>query len=542
MMVTNVRPALAAHLHQRLQAFVEGFRQNVALIGPPGSGKTFQLQQLLGSPSTGLTLIYCPLFREPCRSFITRFLCAVLRSGLHPPSSLELDGLQGSNPQPLESLLHAGERQLPKTTAAIRSIEGLLMRRLHGEAFSRALDTVPTLIEERAQPCALFLDEFVSLEELGLGHAFHELGKRVMTWPSTLFILTSSSPNRARRILRERLQLLFGQFELLTLEALDSEIASVWVNRELKGVRGMAGISPFLIDWLGVSPWYLTVFVRRLKERVHLSQRGERIETLFLETAWDVLGSAAGPLHQWCASRTERLARLRSGPRALDALASIAQGVRTATELGQRVGRAGLSEVLQLLVEHDLAQRNGMCWMVPDPILRCWLSTIFSSQRAEDRIESAAGRHRFEAFLRAAWAAWVQTHQLTLPERVVRLLGRFRDDTVSLDTKTGRLPRFETITTERPTAPGAEAYVIADGQGRRWCVTVQAGAVDETAVSSFEAFCRTQSPRPSRKVVITKTALDENARLLAKAANMWVWGPEDLGVLLELYGDADRHG
>ena len=43
----NLRPALAAHLGQRLEAFGEGFRHNLAIIGPPGSGKTFQLQELM---------------------------------------------------------------------------------------------------------------------------------------------------------------------------------------------------------------------------------------------------------------------------------------------------------------------------------------------------------------------------------------------------------------------------------------------------------------------------------------------------------------
>ena len=527
----NLRPALAQHLQQRLQAFRDGFRQNLAILGPHGSGKTFQLRQLTAQAQGAWLSIYCPLYRESCRSFLQRFLCSVLQA-----ADLQPDAAAAMTDQPLERLLHHTEGTLPKTAAAMRLIDGLIRRRLYGEAFNRALDTVPLLTEDTGRPSVLILDEFLFLEDLGLGHAFHELGKRVMTWPSTLFVLSSSSTFRARTILRERLQLLFGQFELLTLGVLDDAPAASWVHQELKGVRGAAAVSPFLLRWLGTYPWYLALFLRRLKERAALSKTVLTPEALLLHAAWDVLGSPEGTLHQWCASRMEAVAQGRLGARAVDALIHIAQGGRTATEVGKRIGRAGLSNVLQVLVEHDLAQRNGMCWIVPDPVLRCWLSAILSAQRADTGRQGLELRSRFERYLRELWTRWSEADRLSFSEQVVHLFSQFADDTVSLDSKIGRLPKFERIKTERPTAPGADAYLIADGPGRRWCATIQEGPADERAIATFDAFCRTQTPRPSRKVVIMKSSMDQNAKLLAKAANMWVWEAEELGALMRLYG------
>ena len=54
---TNLRPELAHHLRQRLNAFGEGFRHNLALLGPPGSGKTFQLQELIRARPTNALVI-----------------------------------------------------------------------------------------------------------------------------------------------------------------------------------------------------------------------------------------------------------------------------------------------------------------------------------------------------------------------------------------------------------------------------------------------------------------------------------------------------
>jgi hypothetical protein len=520
-MMINLRPSLAQHLQQRLRAFEDGFRHNVALVGLPGSGKTFQVQQLIATDHTSL-VIYCPLYRESCRTFLQRFLGAILQAGLRAPGG-----------QPLERLLQRADAELPALATAVHSIEHLVARRALSEAFNRSLDAVPLVSAAHGRPCVLILDEFLFLEELGLSHAFHELGKRVMTWPTTWFILTSSSPFRAKAILRERLQLLFGQFELLTLEALEPARATAWVQQELKGLKGVKVVTPFLLNWLGASPWYLTVFLKRLKELANLRQASELTEALFLQTAWDLIGSPEGTLHQWCSSRIEPLSHLRDGGRAREAVLQIADGARTMTAVAGRIGRSRLDAALQVLADHDIAQRNGTCWVVLDPVLRCWLSTVLPSWQSEAGTDRAMVRQRFDEYLRSLWRHWSQTQQRSLSEQVADLLAHFSDETVSLDQKTGRLPRFQAV--QALSASPGSAYLVAEGRGKRWCCSVSEIPVTEQGIASFEAFCRQQTPKPSRKVVVAKAGLDENATLIAKAANMWVWGAGELGVLMELY-------
>lgn len=530
----NLRPALATSLRQRLQAFQEGFRHNLALVGPPGSGKTYQLAELCRALPPELLVISCPLYRESYRSFLQRFCYTILSSS----GQMRAPAQAGEAQPTLNALLQRTEAQLPQTVAALRHVETLLSRRLYGEAFTRTLDAIPILMAERQRPAVLILDEFLVLDTLGLTHAFHELGKRVMTWPSMLFILSSSSVYRARIILRERLQLLFGQFELLTLERFDPAVVTTWVHHELKGLRGVKMLAPFLVQWLGASPAYLGLFLKRLRERAALARSRELTEALFLETAWDLLSHPSGVLHQWCGGRLDALGHGRLAGRAIEALIQVADGARTTTEIAERIGRGGLSEALQLLVEHDLAERKGMCWVVTDPLLRCWLSTVLATQRGGAPCEPTEVRRRLEVCLRGLWSRWVEATELTFAEQVVHLFRRFADDTVSLDAKTGRLPRFDAIQMHAPEVAGPEAYVVADSQGRRWCATIHTAALNEAALAHFEAFCRMQTPKPSRKVLIVNTPLDEHARLLAKAANMWVWEPHALATLQELYGQA----
>lgn len=504
--MANLRPELAQHLIQRIEAFRQGFRHNLALIGPPGSGKTYQLQQLMANPPEGTLIIYCPLYQESCHSFLQRLLTAVVQSG----------------------------PQLPKTTSAASAVEKLLSRRLYGEAFNRILDLIPILGSERGLATVLILDEFLLLEELGFSHAFHELGKRVMIWPSTLFILSSSSPYRARIILRERLQLLFGQFELIAFGSLEAETASRWAQNGLRGIEDPQNVLPFLAHWLGVLPWYLTVFFNRLSELLALQCSLRLTETVLMQAVWDVLGKPEGSLHQWYRWRIEQVTHVRHGRKAIEALLHLAQGARTATELSRRMGRAGLSEALQVLIEHDLAQRNGTCWLVEDPVFRCWLSTILSAQRLDTQMDEASIRQKLEAYLELLWRRYLARNRSTFTEHITDLFSRFCDDTVSLDSKTGRLPRFEQIKA-LPQPANADTYLVAEGEGKRWCVAIKEGPMDEQAVAQFDVFCKTQQPKPSRKLVVTSAAMADNVKVAAKTANMWVWEAGELKLLEALY-------
>lgn len=523
--IPDLRPSLSGYLRQRLLAFQNGFRHNLALLGPWGSGKSTLMHQLLSDPSLRLTVIACPLQRDSVPGFVRRFSASVLRGALRVSRDL-----------PLESLLQRASSAAPKTAAAVQQLERYAGGHLQAEAFVHTLDVVSVLHEELKQPCVLVLDEFLHLEDLGLSHAFHELGKRVMTWPFVQFWVTSSSTCQARQILRERLHLLFGQFELLSLGPVESAAAGAWMHRECPGLRQAPVATQFLLHWVGASPWYLSVLLKRTNELARL-KRGPRLtEAVLFDAAWDVLGSPDGVLYQWCAAQVDRLVHRRDGPLAREVLIAVARGARTAQAVAQQCGtRRNLSEVLQMLADHDLIQRKGACWVMTDQLLACWLASVLGATDSRGVRDRQTAYVAFQQALQAVWVQWLEATHQPLSERVSRLLLQFRNETVSLDHKTGRLPSFETLAPQRPGRRG-ETYIVADGAERRWCCLVHEGTLDESDIAAFEVFCRSQSPRPSRKIVVSKTGLELNAKLLAKEANMWVWEPGDANLLFLLYG------
>jgi hypothetical protein len=522
----NLRPEIQQHVGRRLRAFAEGFRQNIALLGFRGVGKTYQLRQLQLLAPEGVGVIYCPLYQESARSLLKRFLTSVLNAGLRHEQDSSL-----------ESLLDEAQERLPKTSFQVRIALESLQRGAVVEAYSRCLQAVPALVEDTAQPCVLILDEFLYLESMGIGHAFQELGKRVMTWPAVMFVLASSAPYRAELILRERLHLLFGQFEILELSKLDMSGVKQWLDQAFYGFQEADPVKAFLAYWVGAYPLYLKTFVERLNELAGLSRSRVLNFELLREAVWDLLGTEHGRLQQWCAANLAAVKETEQRARATEALMELARGTRTMTDLAERIGKSRLADILQVLVEHDLAVRRGACWLIPDPILRCWLSHVLQVQRTGTYCDDVQAKQILDGALRKIWEQWLVHTQRTFAEEMVVLFQQFDEDTIALDSKTGRLPRFERIQALSDPAEGKGfAYLVADSQNKRWCATVNEHEIDEAVIARFDAFCRAQSPKPTRKVVIAPSGIQEEARTLAKAVNMWVWESDSLAVLRALYG------
>ena len=531
----DLRPALSAHLAQRLRASQEGFRHNLAVLGQVGSGKSTLVQHAMQANANGSLRIFCSMQRESLREFLRRFASALLRGAVEPPPEIALP-----------ELIAAAERIVPNTVAAIQQLEHSAGTHAQVEAFLGALDLVPLLHSELRRPCLLVLDEFLHLEDLGLSHAFHEMGKRIMTWPFATFLLTSSSSVRARTILHERLHLLFGQFEIMTLGPIDPQAAMAWMEQALPGSSRQPELTSFLLRWSGQVPGYLAVLLTRLHELAILHQETrqatiaalsrDQARALVEQAVWDVLGSPEGAWHQRCAAQIERLVHQPDGLLAREALLAMSQGARTTQAIAQQCGtRRKLPQVLRRLAESELVQQQGACWMIPDQVFACWLTGVLAPTQANSWPDRARARQHFLEAFRAMWTGWHEVARTPLITRVGELFGKFRNETVLLDHKVGRLPAFGEFTTHHAGGQDA-AYLIAAGEARRWCCLVHEGQLDETAIANFERFCRAQTPRPLRKVVIAKGGLDLNAKLLAKEANMWVWEPDEMNLLFRLYG------
>ena len=211
-------------LLKRAHALKSGYRQNVAIIGHQQLGKTSILRHFLHSyRDPELLSVYVEIKLQALDYFVEQFARSLLYQIISAQETLNAT-------ESLENLLKKAESQTPRTVARIREIAQLLKQRHADEAYSKLFELTSIVKAETGKKCIVILDEFHRLGEFGIKNAFSDFGKRIMLQKDTLYLLSSSSFSASRRILAEKLSLLFGNFERVYLEPFDFETSLLFAE------------------------------------------------------------------------------------------------------------------------------------------------------------------------------------------------------------------------------------------------------------------------------------------------------------------------
>ncbi|MBN2097499.1 MAG: ATP-binding protein, partial [Candidatus Omnitrophica bacterium] len=140
-------------LTRRAQGLKEGFRQNIAVIGPRLIGKSSLLLQFLSNFSHPQVVpIYIDLRLNSLSHFIQKFIGTLLYHYLKA-KNIKSD-------EQIESLKNQAQATIPQTVETIRRIEKYMQNLQFALAYETALQLTAVLKKESAFNCMLILDEF----------------------------------------------------------------------------------------------------------------------------------------------------------------------------------------------------------------------------------------------------------------------------------------------------------------------------------------------------------------------------------------------
>ncbi len=98
------------------------------------------------------------------------------------------------------------------------------------EAFDSMLEVTAVVNAETGRYPVLILDEFDRLKHFKLKNEFQTLGKKIMIQKNTLYVVSSSSVYEAKRIIAEKLSLLFGNFQIIEFVPFDVDKCAAFVD------------------------------------------------------------------------------------------------------------------------------------------------------------------------------------------------------------------------------------------------------------------------------------------------------------------------
>lgn len=541
-MPLGVRDLIRARIEKWIEAFEKGYRQNMGLLGRSGLGKTQLLsdiyQSLAARPSSFIP-IYIDARTLDFDHFIDRWLGALLSGAFW--------GQKRVPPQEFQSLMADAAAFIPKTVDKIRHLKKMVRREKPGIVLKELFSLPGTLHAETGRKVVLIIDEFDALGALPVSDPFAALGREIMVEKNVVYLAASSNPIKAREIFREKLTLLFGNFELMEFRHFGFEEAVRFFEGRLLSKKLSAPQKRFLIRMTDGHPLYLELLADRLGSFfVQQSYSGvpseagasspfvpqELVFEMFLRELLDEKGRISLIFEkklQACASvAKDAAACMRS-------LLAISQGRRRVLAIAAFIGRKvqETKKILQKMVQEDLIAKSGAFYLIEDPLFRFWLTEVYQKRNHAYLPGTQGLGESLAQALKRDFECAEREDKSDIITRVESLLKEFRNDVLELGEKKIKCPQFSEIAF-RPTN-GRVFPVFAKSPKARWLCQIAKQAVHEEDVALFLEELKRTRKNIQRKVMITLGGIDQNAKLMAQQANIQLWGLRSFNALLELY-------
>jgi AAA+ ATPase superfamily predicted ATPase len=516
-------------LEKRISALKDGYRQNIALTGQSLAGKSSIILQFLKTvKDEGFIPIYVEVVKEDFRSFAKKFIATLLYNSLIR---------QGEDvPPDLETLLGKAQGLLPKTSLSIKKVTASIENSAIDDAYMGLLGLTSVLKEESGLSCVVILDEFDNLEHLGVKNPFLIFGKVIMVQKDTMYIVSSSRNRAIRKIISEKLALLFGNFEIVKVSNFDIRTAGEFIDMKLSGLDIEEKLKGFLTEFTDGNPFYLENMVLRAKD-ISLERMISYVDDESLAKAiLDLVYNANGAIHQYLYNFILDLVDSRVRDLYIALLGAIANGKNKAAEMSGavRVKKSEVTSALDRLLDLGLISKNGVFYRIDDSLLEFWLKYVYLRRRSllidGTFDKTALFMEDIYSYIRSS----VKTSGEPLAVRLAELFNLFSNELVSVDSKNIRLPHFTKVETR--TLADSRIYISCSFRNNLWVVAPFEREVAENDVVNYIKNIKSLGQKTTTRVIIALKGIDENARLLAKELKISIWDGQMTNTLLHFYG------
>ena len=514
-------------LSKRVDALKGGYRQNVAITGHRLTGKSSLLNHfLLTTKDSDIIPIYIEVLEEPFRQFATKSIGTVLYD--FPKYS------RREAKDDLEYLLLACENDIPETVLSIKSILRQIEKNENNDSYSELLNLSSILKKEAKKPCVVILDEFHNLSRLGIRDPFKCFGKKIMTQKDTMYIVASSEVSAIKQILSEKLSLLFGNFEKITLSGFDCETSRAFLQKKLPTVKVGDELLDFITAFADGHPFYLDTFSNKINEV--MGNHHFRIMTpqTTAQVVEEMLFDARGTLNQFFTNLLQDVIEPKH-EKAKEALIAIGHGLYKNKEIAGWTGynNKEVSRYIKLLIDTNLIYKSGSTYLFYDKMLKFWLVKVYHKRRTTLVDSISEKTKNFRANVLNMIQNFVNASKLDISVRVKALLESFDNESIEIDSKSYRLTHFDKVEIIEDIPPKQLAGNTGD---KLHLVYISTKRVEENDILEFIKDSMKYKPVLQRRIFIHFKDIDINAKILAKEMKIWLWDLLTTNNLLDLFG------
>ncbi|MDP8299228.1 MAG: ATP-binding protein [Candidatus Tantalella remota] len=542
------REEVLGTLQKRVTALKGGYRQNLALAGPMLAGKSSILRHFLKNiKDSDVIPLYIELDGGNFHVFCRRFMATLLYRYLKASGRLaemnrmaEFRGVKRTQGDDKEFAMLKEECRslIPDTVKCVDRIEKSLKQKKDNSAYEQLLSLTSVFKAETGKGCIVIFDEFQNLADFPLKKPFQVFGKFIMVQKNTMYIVSSSQKTLLRDILARKLSLLFGNFEVIEINGFDNQTSRSFIADKVKGTAASEGMINYIIQVSQGSPFYIEVLSKRFSDLLKHAQalRGE--EECLLDTFAELLYGSDGVLNQYFTNNINFFLEKKNRKKFIPVLESLARGNSTIKEIQKDMGKQDkeLGNRLQKLQEMDLVLNSGTFYTISDKLFEYWIRHVFTL-KAQSMIDDMDIKYlEFKNAVLEDLRNYREFSSKSVETVVSELFSAFGGEKVKIDINCRKMPKFDSV--KRRSLSDNVFQITGMTGGRKWICHVKKGdIVDERDVSNLARIKDGKDdPKISRKIFISLKGIEQNAYLLAKDQNLWVWDANKLNSILRLFG------
>ncbi|MFA5410320.1 MAG: ATP-binding protein [Candidatus Omnitrophota bacterium] len=510
-------------LEKRIRDLKEGYRQNIAVIGNETAGKTSLIFKFLNKfCDNRIIILYLEARPESLNSFAQRFIGVLLYNFLIN-SGIRLQ-------EDLGFLIKNSAKYIPKTCEKIKGILASLERRKKSDIFPELLSLCESVHLEANKYCVVILDEFHNLENMGIKNLYAEWCKVLITQKNTLYIIISSLVFKAKNILLKQLSLLFGNFEVITLEPFDIKTSEGYLKSKFQEFNTDldAGLRNFIVHFTGGYPFYLEL----ITEQCLKPGRGELADTLE-----GMLFEPSGTLNQRFSSYLKPFLDSSGSPDYLSILYLISSGHNKIKDIAQLLHKAKKEIIPRInsLLELGVLSRNGDFLAFSDRVFGFWLKFVYQEKMRSLTFDAKNQKTLFRDKIQGMIQEFLHSAKKPVTERIQELLRLFCDETIQIERKKIRLAHFREIKPLEFNRRGLKEGLIGRSQDTLWILAFKRDGLTEEDIAEFARECKKYRHKLQRKIIIAFQDIDTNAKLRALEEKIWTWDLNNLNQILDMF-------
>jgi GTPase SAR1 family protein len=508
-------------LNKRVNDLKDGYRQNIAIVGDELVGKTSLVFHFLGSFfDPRIITLYVEVRPESIAAFARRFIGILLYNFLaNSASPLKED---------LDFLIIRSERYIPRTVDKIRAILAAVDKRKKSNIFTELLSLCESVHQETGKSSVVIMDEFQNVESLGITNIYREWSRLLISQKNTMYVIISSMKYKTRTILSKDLSLLFGNFEMVTVEPFDIASSQQYLEKRLSGVSLDPGLVKFLIHFTGGYPLYLEVITGELLKMQDLSLPDIMDRLLF---------DVSGTLHQRFSTCMKRFLDLPNSNDYIAILHLVASGRNKVKDIAHIMNKPAKQLLLRInrLMELDAITRNGDFLGINDRVFGFWLRFVYKERSQSLTFDAKTQNAKFRDHIEEMIGEYLSSSKKPVFERVTDLMRSFEDDTLQIEKRKVKLDHFREIKPLELNIGDLRHGLICRSQESVWIVAFKAEALTEEEIAAFSRECRKFRSKLQRKIIVALRDSDSNVRLKAMEEKVWTWDINNLNQFMDLY-------